>query len=204
MSYIASELRRLRRENVRLNRKLALMEIPGKVVERDEKKKLVRLEIGEDPETGETIKGPWIRPPSVLGAGGTKAFRLPDLGEAMTMRSASGVVGADSVAHFGAFNADENKHPENQAEDELVLERGDARLSLSGKGFALTKGDATVRLSAEGIDVTVGDQGFRLDGQALAMRGTFKAKNGSRPAHFKGGKDSRGDTALDGNPDMLV
>lgn len=204
MSYIASELRRLRRENVRLNRKLALMEIPGKVIERDETKKLVRLEIGEDPATGDTIKGPWIRPPSVLGAGGTKAFRLPDLGEAMTMRSASGVVGADSVAHFGPFNADENKHPENQAEDELVLERGNARLSLSGKGFALTKGDETVKLTGDGLSITKGSQGFTITGSALEMAGVFKAKGGSRPAHFKGGKDSRGDVAVEGNDNLLV
>lgn len=202
--YVASELRSLRRENVRLNRKLALMELPGKVVERDEKKKLVRLEIGEDPETGEKIKGPWIRPPSVLGAGTTKAFRLPDIGEAMVMRSASGVVGADSTGHFAPHNEDENKHPENQAEDEFVLERGDARLSLSGKGFALTKGDEAVKLTGDGLEVSKGGQGFKISGEELAMLGRLKAKGGSRPATWKGSRDSDGDTNEEGNDQILV
>ncbi len=204
MSYIASELRRLRRENVRLNRKLAMMDLPGKVVERDEKKKLVRLEIGEDPETGEKIKGPWIRPPSVLGAGGTKAFRLPDIGEAMVMHSASGVVGADSSAQFAPHNEDENKAPENQAEDEFVLERGDGRISLSGKGIALTKGDETVKLSGEGLTVSKGEQGFTISGAELAMLGKFKAKGGSRPATWQGSRDSDGDTNEEGNDQILV
>lgn len=204
MSYIASELRRLRRENVRLNRKLALMEMGGKVVDRDEKTKMVRLEIGEDPETGAKIKGPWVRVASALGAGGTKAFRLPDLGEDMTMRSASGVLGADTVAHFGAHNEDENKYPENQAGDELVIERGDARISLSGKGIALTKGDETVKLAGDGLTVSKGGQGFKIDGEALAMLGVLKAKGGSRPAVFKGSKDARGVENVEGNDQLLV
>lgn len=203
MSAIASELRRLRRENVRLNRRLALLDLPGKVVERDFKAKKVRLAIGEDPETGETIKGPWVGVAS-LSAGGTKGFRMPDLGEAMRLRSGSGVIGADSLAYFGAFDAEENKHPENQAEDELVLERGDGRISLSGKGIALTKGDATVKLAGDGLTIAKGRQGFRIDGEALAMLGVFKAKGGSRPAHFVGGRDSRGDTAVDGNDAVLI
>ncbi len=50
----------------------------------------------------------------------------------------------------------------------------------------------------------LGDEGFDLTSEGLQMLGKFKGKNGKRPAHYKGGKDSDGDTAVDGNDDVLI
>ncbi|GJD93358.1 phage baseplate assembly protein V [Methylobacterium iners] len=186
MSYIGSELRRLRKENVRLNRKLALQRIGGPVAERDEKTRKVRIELGEDPETGEKILGPWTRVQS-NSAGAFKTFVLPSIGEQMYLESASGVVGADSVAVFGTFN-DTNKHPEQGADEAVLFENGSVRMSVTKDKVVLKHGS----------------QGFELTGDGLQMLGVFKAKGGSRPAHYKGGKDSGGDLAVDGNDQLLV
>ena len=186
MSYVADELRRLRKENVRLNRKIALASLDGTVAERDEKARKVRLEIGRDPETDEKILSPWARVQS-NSAGAFKAFVLPSVGEQMYLDSGSGVVGADSVARFGTFN-DTNKHPEQQADENVLFEVGSARLSA-------TKDKITFKLGAEGFEVT---------SSGLQMLGKFIAKGGSRPAHYKGGKDSDGDTAVDGNDNVLI
>lgn len=186
MSYIADELRALRKENVRLNRKIALASLDGTVAERDEKTRKVRLEIGRDPETDEKILSPWVRVQS-NSSGAFKAFVLPSVGEQMYLDSGSGVVGADSVARFGTFN-DSNKHPEQEADENVVLENGDARISA-------TKGKITMKVGGEGFEVT---------SKGLQMLGKFVAKGGSRPAHYKGGKDSDGDTAVDGNDNVLI
>ncbi len=124
MSYIADELRRLRKENVRLNRKIALGRLDGTVAERDAKTRKVRLEIGRDPETEEKILSPWVRVQS-NSSGAFKAFVLPSIGEQMYLESGSGVVGADSVARFGTFN-DTNKHPEQDADESVIFENGKA------------------------------------------------------------------------------
>lgn len=186
MSYIASELRRLRKENVRLNRKLALQRIGGPVAERDEKTRKVRLELGQDPESGEKILGPWTRVQST-SAGASKGFTLPSLGEQLYLESASGVVGADSVATFGTFN-DTNKHPSQEADESVIAERGDVRISMTKDKLVVKKGE----------------QGFEVTSDGLQMLGKFKAKGGSRPASWKGAKDSRGDTIAEGNDQVLV
>jgi phage baseplate assembly protein gpV len=152
VSYIAEELRELRKEVVRLNRKLALHRIPGKVAERDPQKRKVRLEIGEDPDTGKKILGPWVRVQSV-SAGKFKFFVLPSVGEQMYQESPSGVVGADTVAVFGTFD-DENKHPE-QEPDELVIENDTTR-------FSLKKGQ--IHLKVDGTAYTFKKEGFEQTG----------------------------------------
>lgn len=176
MSYIGSELRFLRRENVRLNRKLALQRMPGKVAQRDDAARKVRLELGEDPESGEKILGPWIRVQST-SAGKFKGFVMPAIGEQMYQESPSGIVGADSLATFGAFD-DENKHPSQEA-DQFVFENGDTRLSLkagevalASGGSTLTVGNGEIRLKAGKI-VTEGETHLGGDGgKAAAQQGT--------------------------------
>lgn len=202
MSYIGSELRRLRKENVRLNRKLALQRIGGPVAARDEKTRKVRIELGRDPETDEKILGPWIRVQST-SAGKTKGFALPSLGEQMYQESASGVVGADSVATFGTFN-DTNKHPEQEADESVIFEAGGARLSATKDKIVATVDGAALTVTKSKISLTLNGQGFDVTQEALQMLGLFKAKGGSRPAHYKGGKDSGGDTAMDGNDQVLI
>lgn len=202
MSYVASELRRLRKENVRLNRKVALQRIGGPVAERDEKTRKVRLELGQDPESGEKILGPWVRVQST-SAGKTKGFVLPSIGEQMYQTSASGVVGADSVAEFGTFT-DTNKHPTQGADESVIFEIGGARLSATKDKVVLKVDGATITLTKSKLTVAVDGQGFDLTSEALQMLGLFKAKGGSRPATWKGSRDSGGDIAQEGNDQVLV
>lgn len=202
MSYVASELTRLRKENVRLNRKLVLQRIGGPVAERDAKKRKVRLELGQDPETGEKILGPWTRVQST-SAGAFKGFVLPSIGEQMYLSSASGVVGPDSVAEFGTFT-DSNKHPEQDADEAVIFENGKARLSATKDTVTLKVDGASLTVTKDKVSLKVGDQGFDLTAEALQMLGLFKAKGGSRPATWKGGSDSRGGIATDGNDQVLV
>jgi hypothetical protein len=138
MSYIADELRELRKENVRLNRRLALQRIPGRVAERDTAKRTVRLEIGEDPDTGEKILSPPVRVQSV-GAGRFKGFIMPADGEQMYLESPSGVVGADSVATFGAF--DDETPPPDADPDETVLSDGEVKVRIKGDRVRLERGE---------------------------------------------------------------
>ena len=187
MSYVADELRRLNRENARLNRKVATGDVEGEVVERDEKNWKVRLKLGEDPETGKAVLGPWVRPNSGNNQPGFKVSApLPAIGTRMRLKSPSGIVGAASYADPAPFDG-EQKRP-TQAADEHVIEHGGAR-------FAVKPGS---------IEVTVGGQGFTLTGEGLQMTTKFTAKGGSRPAHYKGGLDTNGDKAVDGNDQMLV
>lgn len=152
MSYIGSELRKLRKENVRLNRKLALQRIPGKVVAR--KGRMVQLDIGEDPETGKRILSPWVRVQS-LSAGKFKAFVLPSIDEQLYLESPSGIVGADSLATFGSFD-DENRQPD-QDEDEMVIEAGQTRLSVKDGELKISVGGTSMTFTASGLK-TVADR----------------------------------------------
>lgn len=157
MSFIGSGLRRLGRETARLNRRLALQRMPGKVVERNPASRKVRLDLGEDPATGTRILSPWIRVQGV-SAGAFKFFVLPSIGEQMYLESPSGVVGADSLATFGAFDS-ENKHPE-QGADELVLECGDTRLSMKAGQLTFSVGGTEFSLSAAGLKATAARYDF--------------------------------------------
>lgn len=186
MSFIGSELRLLRRENVRINRKLALQRMPGKVAQRDGNARKVRLELGEDPETGEKILGPWIRVQST-SAGKFKGFVMPAIGEQMYQESPSGIVGADTLATFGAFD-DENKHP-SQEIDQFVFENGSTRLALK---------DGELTLAAGGSILSVVDGEIRLKAGKIITEGeTHLGGDGGKPAAQEGTVDTGGfaDTA---------
>ena len=165
MNYVGRELRLLRREVVRLNRKVALARMPGKVIERDDDKGLVRLDLGEDPATGEMVKGPWVRVERPR-AGSIGIYAQPDIGEQMYLASASGVVGADSVACFGCFD-EEHPAPDDRG-DILVLAKGSSRIELSDVGFRAFAAGSEIRLDDVGVHasgaqlthntVSVGDQ----------------------------------------------
>ncbi len=202
--HIADELREARRQNVRLHRRLALSELEGTVVERDEKTWRVRLQIGVDPESGEKVLSPWLKPQS----GSNGAFKvspaLPSVGERMKMVSPSGEVGAASYASWGTFD-DEQKRPDQDA-DESVMTFGKTRISTRDDKFAISTADGKARLSFDGSTIAheVDGKGYVLNADELRMTQVFRAKGGSRPAVFKGSVDSGGDTNIQGNDDVLV
>lgn len=202
--HIADELREARRQNVRLHRRLALSEVEGTVVERDEKTWRVRLEIGRDPETDEKVFSPWLKPQS----GSNGAFKvspaLPSVGERMKMVSPSGEVGAASYASWGTFD-DEQKKPD-QDKDESVITFGKTRISTRDDKFEISTADGKAKLSFDGKKITkeVGGKGYVLDETELRMTQKFRAKGGSRPTVYRGSLDSDGDINIEGNEDHLV
>ena len=154
MSYVVDELRRLRKENVRLHQKTARSRISGLVKERDPEKRQVRLDLGTDPDSGRTVLSPWLRVRSG-GAGAFKSFVLPSEGEPMYMVSASGVIGADSVAEHGTFT-DQNPPPQQDPDELVIFEHGNVRFSATKDGMTHKVGDVAHALTKDGLAVTGG------------------------------------------------
>lgn len=161
MSYIGEQLRELRGEVARINQKLQKQRLPGKVVERD-KAKGVRLDLGQDPDTGAMIKSDWHRVQG-LSAGGVKISVLPSVGEQVYLESPSGVIGADSLVTFGAFD-DDHQRPDHDIDAALI-----------------NCGNASIQIKNGEIRMIVGDGGFVLTDEKLQMLGKFVAKNGNTP-----------------------
>lgn len=160
MSYVASELRELRKEIVRLNRKLAMGRLPGKVVQRDAEKRLVRLELGRDPETDMPVLSPWVRVQSG-SAGAFKTFVLPSIGEQLYLESASGVIGGDSVAAFGTFT-EQNPPPAQGADEAVLLENGQTRIVVK---------NGLIQLKSSGVELKFTPQGAAFTGGKITHDG---------------------------------
>jgi hypothetical protein len=137
---IGRELRRARKEIERLHRKLALARMPGQVAEvrKQDGRWQVKLELGEDPATCKKVLGPWTRV-ATIAAGDTRVAIKPVVGQRMYQVSASGVVGADSVAEFAGFD-DEVNQPDG--DDDVTITRGDARFDMTGERVRGRVGDA--------------------------------------------------------------
>lgn len=188
LEYIAEQFRALRKENADLGRKLASVVMVGKVVEHQGDK--MRLEFDEkDPATGKPFRSPLVRRGASSGAGasGHKERNRPAIGERMLLLSPGGEIGAHSRAYpYGP--TDDNAEPSGDADFARVFSEGNARFAIK---------DGMIR-------VTVGGKGFELTAAQLQMIGVFKADGGSRPAHYVGGLDDAGDTAVDGNSNILI
>lgn len=207
MSYVGAEIRRLRKAVARLNRRIAQADLEGEVVERDAKTWRVRLKIAEDPDTGEAIKSPWLKPNSQANQTGFKVSpALPPIGSRMRMVSPSGAPGAASYAEPATFD-DEQKRPEQEA-DESIIQFGKTRMSFRDDKFTVStgEGDQAASIAFEGSKITVGvgGKGYEIDGAEMRMTHRLRFKGGSRPAAFKGARDSRGDVLVEGNDDVLV
>lgn len=169
MTYIPVQLRELRREVARLHRRLAQARLPGKVSERDPETGRVRLDLGEDPETGDTILSPWVRVQS-LSAGTLKISRLPSIGEQLYLDSASGLIGADSVASWGCFDQDDNPRPEHEA-DETVITQGELTVRVKAGEARISAGDATVwHVTSGAITASVDGSAVELTSSSARLR----------------------------------
>lgn len=202
MSLLAlkDRLDRMEMRIVETDQRVARVMLPGKVKVVDAENYRLRLVIAQS-EDGAEILSPWVKWQSG-SAGKVRDWSPPEEGEEMLLLSPSGVIGGGSRAMFGTFD-DEHPAPSTKG-DERVWEFGDARLVLKGDGLTMKVGDAEISLSGSSISVTVGGKGFTLSGDELTMSTTFRGEGGTRPAHFKGGKDTDGDTSLDGNDKVLV
>jgi len=193
MDLVASELRRLRRQVVDLNRRLALARVPGTIEEIDTGKRMVRVKIGEDAE-GQPILSPWVRWEEQAGNALLKVHVPPVKGARVNLESPSGTIGEGSVASWSTYH-DSNAAP-SQSDDTAMLAAGSSQIEMKD-------GELTIRTASK-LTLDVGGMALEISPDEIKAGKTFRAKNGSRPAHYVGGVDDDGDLALDGNADMLI
>ena len=198
---VAHELRRLHRKHAQIARRASLVDITGKVKPRsqDMEKRPLRLVIGKSADGKEILSAPsrWDQ----QGAGSFKMHACPKDSEQMKLHSPSGSIGPTSLARWGTY--DKDNQPPSKKKDEAVMELGEARITFGPKDITFAFGDAKLVLAKDKISLGIGD-GIEITKEELKMLIRLRAKGGSRPAHFKGGKDSGGDTAMDGNDDVLI
>lgn len=133
------------------NRRLAGVEMRGKVKQVDTAKKKVRVVIGKDPD-GQEVLSPWV--PYKQTAGSVKLHNPPSVGQVMGIRSETGDVEQGVAEPF--WWSDDNQSP-SDAEDEHVLTFGDVKVTLSGGGLKFEAGGVSVDVTGAGLTVTGGD-----------------------------------------------
>lgn len=184
MSLYASELRRTRREIVRLNRKLALAHVEGHVAERDEEKWKVRLELGTD-EDGKKILSPWIKPHSNSSGAYKVSPALPAVGDRMRLHSPSGIVGGASYAIPSAFD-DELKRPDGQGKDEAVREFGKTRVEQTQENLTRKTEKTSVAQTKEKITSTTEKTSVEQRKDEVIVKGDKKFEAEADEARIKG------------------
>lgn len=159
-----------------LKRRLLNTTREGKVVEHHpDNPRLIKVDVGPE---GQEVKTPWIE----YGerAGSVKTISRPAIGERMMVMSPDGELGLASRAVIGGFS-DDNAHPEQAADGELVMTIGGSVFRFHAGGLQM-KGN----LDMEG--------NFHVEGDLAAEGGGFThdGKNvGS--THKHGGVISGGD-----------
>lgn len=146
----------------------------------------VRLDLGQDPQTGDAVLGPWT-PVQPASAGALKIKVKPTEGERMTMLSPSGVVGSGSWAIRGPFD---NDHPAPAGDEDVVIERGKSRISIEDGKVVIATGDA--RLELDGSDL-------RINGE-LAITGGKLTHNQKDISHLHKHRDVFAGLGLSGPP----
>ena len=122
------EIRYLHKKVAAADRRIALQARPGKVVEVDPEKRLLRLRIGTTSK-GEPILGPWGRWEEPA-AGGMRVHSEPAIGEQMVLWSQSGTVGPASIARPGTYDKDHDAP--SKSSTVAVIECGGDRIEIGG------------------------------------------------------------------------
>lgn len=145
------EIRRLHKKVASADRRIALMSLPGKVHEKDQEKRQLRLRLGQTAD-GRDILGPWSRWQE-SGAGALSVHKEPDIGEQMTLHSPSGTVGEASIA--GPATYDKDHEPPSNSSDTAIIQCGKGRIEI-GPGGVLIKGNFRAEggaFSHDGVNV---------------------------------------------------
>ncbi|WP_279480409.1 phage baseplate protein [Aureimonas sp. SK2] len=174
---VATRLRRQMRHVERLNRRVSLADVPGKVIagSQDMEARTLRLDIGRSAD-GRVIKSPkvnWQQP----GAGTFMMHAKPKDGEQMRLRSPSGTVGTASLADWSTFD-DDNAPPSKDGEAAVIAFGGKASITFRDGSLKLAVGGASIELTEDKIEQAA--EAIALAGSAL----THNEKNiGSTHTH---------------------
>lgn len=168
MNPVASTFRRLNRRIERVNRRLATVDLPGKVIagSQDYATRTLRLDLGRSAD-GRVIKGPmigWQQP----GAGTLKVHAPPKDDEQMRLRSPSGTVGTGSLADWSTY--DDDNAPPSTSGEEAVLEFGGAsRITMRSDEMVLKLGAASVTIRDSEIVAEIGATALTLKAGAATL-----------------------------------
>ena len=172
----AFEIRRLHRKIAQLDRRVGLVDLPGKVKpgSQDMEKRTVVLVLGQTAD-GKDILSPPIKW-QATGAGSLKMHAVPADNEQMSMHSPSGTIGTGSKAHWGTF--DKDNPPPSQSKDEAVLQFNTKATVTFGKdSLKLAFGDDQyVEIKDKLITVRVADGGQVKLGKEAEKGETFPVK----------------------------
>lgn len=201
---VADLLRAVLKRQDEQDRRLSSILLTGQIEKVEGDKGKVTFD-EKDASTGKPFASPMLRWGNHSGAkkGGLARYSPHTEGETVLVISPSGELNEHSRI-FPWGPTDENKAPGEKPEDGEVITLGKSKIQVQGDKVTITSGNAVLTLAEGKIGLAVGGKGFEIDGDELRMTTRFRGKGGSKPAHFKGGKDSDGDTAVDGNDDVLV
>lgn len=157
---MARRFDRIDRSLSEVHQRLARVFMPGKVAQ---VRSLagdwqVRLDLGENTE-GKAVLSPWL-PVQPVSAGALKVKVRPSIGERFGMLSPSGTVGEGSWCVRGPFDQD---HAAPAGAEDVVLERGQSRITIADGRIVITTGSATVELA--GGEVRVNGSTVHVDGE---------------------------------------
>lgn len=201
---VAELLRAILKRLDDLDRRVSSMLMVGQIEKVEGDKGKVTFD-EKDAATGKPFASPMLRWGNHSGAKekGLARYSPHTKGETVLVLSPSGELNEHSRI-FPWGPTDENKAPGEKPEDGEVITIGKSKIQVQGDKVTILNGNAVITFADGKIELAVGGKGFALDGDELRMTTRFRGKGGSKPAHFKGGKDSDGDTAVDGNDDVLV
>lgn len=118
---VALEFRRQIARLEAAERRMAMMVITGKVEIVDAGKRRLRLNLGKS-ANGKDVLSPWIRWQE-SGVGALSVHSEPEKGEQMIMLSASGTVGAGSIAMPSTFDKDHSA-PSSESDRTVIMRQG--------------------------------------------------------------------------------
>ncbi|NEW96916.1 hypothetical protein [Rhodopseudomonas sp. BR0G17] len=153
-------LRGLEKQIVEVDQRVARVLMHGKVIKGGVRKQgddwQVRLELGRDADD-KPVESPWVAVQPVA-AGAIKIKVKPAEGERFTLLSPSGVIGTGSWATRAPFDDD---HPAPKGDEDLVLERGNAKLTIEDGRICMKVGSNEIELKADAVNFVIeGGDGF--------------------------------------------
>lgn len=124
----------LYRRIAELERRGANRKRTGLVTDVDEKKGLFRVDLGQDPVSGEPFKSPWL-PAQELAMGGVKSSFMPTVGEQVDVVSETGDISDGYISM--SLPTDKNPRPHDKA--------GEGKLKAGSSTFLIKDGNVEIR-----------------------------------------------------------
>lgn len=161
MDEIARDLRRVRRHLAQTERRIANSELSGRVTHVDAAKRKCRVQIGTTAD-GQPVLSPWVS--WAEASNGFTSEHVPmRVGDQVSVRSKSGVLGAGSIAERLAYSGD--RPAPSAAADAAVSKTGSVTITRREDGLEIAAGGTTFAFSKAGFRQTGGT--IEHDGHAI-------------------------------------